>query len=109
MSSFGQQNSREEQKMSSRNIEWFITKSESVPVWHKVALSVDEMYAYTSIGRETIRGLTKLPEAKQFTIKIGKRTLIKRKRFEEFLEQKMCIRDRYWNGQSNEYSSKIKR
>ena len=53
--------------MSSLNIEWFITKSESVPVWHKVALSVDEMYAYTSIGRETIRGLTKLPEAKQFT------------------------------------------
>ena len=82
MSSFGHQNSMEEQKMSSLNIEWFITKSESVPVWHKVALSVDEMYAYTSIGRETIRGLTKLPEAKQFTIKIGKRTLIKRKRLQ---------------------------
>ena len=75
--------------MRSLNIEWFITKSESVPVWHKVALSVDEMYAYTSIGRETIRGLTKLPEAKQFTI--GKRTQIKRKRFEEFLEQMSSI------------------
>lgn len=77
--------------MSNLNIEWFITKSESVPLWHKVTLSVDEMYAYTSIGRETIRGLTKLPEAKDFTIKIGKRTLIKRKRFEEFLEQMNSI------------------
>ena len=45
MSIFGQQNLGKEQKMSSLNIEWFITKSESVPVWHKVALSVDEMYA----------------------------------------------------------------
>lgn len=33
--------------------------------------------------------LTKQPEAKQFTLKIGKRTLIKRKQFEEYLDQ-MC-------------------
>ena len=38
---------------------------------------------------ETIRELTKQPEAKQFTLKIGKRTLIKRKQFEEYLDQ-MC-------------------
>jgi transposase len=53
------------------------------------ALSIDEMYVYTGIGRETIRELTKQPEAKQFTLKIGKRTLIKRKQFEEYLDQ-MC-------------------
>ena len=41
----------------------------------------------TGIGRETIRELTKQPEAKQFTLKIGKRTLIKRKQFEEYLDQ----------------------
>ena len=63
--------------------EWFSSKSESVPLWHKIALSIDEMYVYTGIGRETIRELTKQPEAKQFTLKIGKRTLIKRKQFEE--------------------------
>ena len=55
--------------------EWFSSKSESVPLWHKIALSIDE--------------LTKQPEAKQFTLKIGKRTLIKRKQFEEYLDQ-MC-------------------
>lgn len=69
--------------------EWFSSKSESVPLWHKIALSIDEMYVYTGIGRETIRELTKQPEAKQFTLKIGKRTLIKRKQFEEYLDQ-MC-------------------
>lgn len=37
--------------------EWFSSKSESVPLWHKIALSIDEMYVYTGIGRETIRAL----------------------------------------------------
>lgn len=77
------------QMMNRLNDEWFSSKSESVPLWHKIALSIDEMYVYTGIGRETIRELTKQPEAKQFTLKIGKRTLIKRKQFEEYLEQ-MC-------------------
>lgn len=27
--------------------EWFSSKSESVPLWHKIALSIDEMYVYT--------------------------------------------------------------
>lgn len=77
------------QMMNRLNDEWFSSKSESVPLWHKIALSIDEMYVYTGIGRETIRELTKQPEAKQFTLKIGKRTLIKRKQFEEYLDQ-MC-------------------
>ena len=75
--------------MNRLNDGWFSSKSESVPLWHKIALSIDEMYVYTGIGRETIRELTKQPEAKQFTLKIGKRTLIKRKQFEEYLDQ-MC-------------------
>ena len=75
--------------MNRLNDEWFSSKSESVPLWHKIALSIDEMYVYTGIGRETIRELTKQPEAKQFTLKIRKRTLIKRKQFEEYLDQ-MC-------------------
>ena len=75
--------------MNRLNDEWFSSKSESVPLWYKIVLSIDEMYVYTGIGRETIRELTKQPEAKQFTLKIGKRTLIKRKQFEEYLDQ-MC-------------------
>ena len=35
--------------------EWFSSKSESVPLWHKIALSIDEMYVYTGIGRETYK------------------------------------------------------
>ena len=44
--------------MNRLNDEWFSSKSESVPLWHKIALSIDEMYVYTGIGRETIRELT---------------------------------------------------
>ena len=29
--------------------EWFSSKSESVPLWHKIALSIDEMYVYLSL------------------------------------------------------------
>ena len=71
-----------------------------MPLEHKPILTIREasfytgisekkLIEYTGIGRETIRELTKQPEAKQFTLKIGKRTLIKRKQFEEYLDQ-MC-------------------
>ena len=86
---FRHRNLREVEMMNRLSDEWFTSKSEKVPLWHKIALSIDEMYVYTGIGRETIRELTKQPEAKQFTLKIGKRTLIKRKQFEEYLDQ-MC-------------------
>lgn len=55
----------------------------------KIVLRGDRVRQLTGIGRETIRELTKQPEAKQFILKIGKRTLIKRKQFEEYLDQ-MC-------------------
>jgi len=29
--------------------EWFSSKSESVPLWHKIALSIDEMWSYVKI------------------------------------------------------------
>lgn len=31
--------------------EWFTSKSEKVPLWHKIALSIDEMYVYKAIRR----------------------------------------------------------
>lgn len=33
--------------MNRLNDEWFSSKSESVPLWHKIALSIDEMYVYS--------------------------------------------------------------
>ena len=59
--------------MNRLNDEWFSSKSESVPLWHKIALSIDEMYVYTGIGRETIRELTKQPEAKTIYIENWKK------------------------------------
>lgn len=32
--------------------EWFTSKSEKVPLWHKIALSIDETYVYTGIGKQ---------------------------------------------------------
>lgn len=71
--------------------EWFKCRSQEVPLWHRQNLSVDEMAVYTGIGRETIRSLTEQKEAINFTLRVGKRTMIKRKRFEAYLEKLYSI------------------
>ena len=72
--------------MSDTKTNWFACKSQQVPLWHKQNLTIDEMSVYTGIGRETIRYLTKLPEASKCVFNVGRHTMIRRKKFEEFLE-----------------------
>ena len=45
---------------------------------------------YTGIGRDTIYKLIKQDDC-NFTLRVGKRTMIKRKRFEEYLEKLYSI------------------
>lgn len=47
-------------------------------------------YLYTGIGRDTIYKLIKQDDC-NFTLCVGKRTMIKRKRFEEYLEKLYSI------------------
>ncbi len=72
--------------MSDTKKKFFICKSQQVPLWHKQNLTIDEMSVYTGIGRETIRNLTKLPEMSKCVFKVGRHAMIRRKKFEEFLE-----------------------
>ena len=53
-------------------------------------LSIEETAAYTGIGRDTIYKLIKQDDC-NFTLRVGKRTMIKRKRFEEYLEKLYSI------------------
>ena len=56
-----------------------------IPIWEKLAISVDEAAAYSGIETKKIRELISEPEC-DFTIKIGsKKTLIKRKNFEKYI------------------------
>ena len=69
-----------------------LTDSEDseVPLWHRQNLSVQEAVAYTGIGRETIRKLIKQEDC-DFAFTIGARTMIKRKRFEKYIEKMYSI------------------
>ncbi len=55
-----------------------------VPIWHKASLTVEEAAEYSNIGVNRIRDLCKDPVTK-FSFKVGKKVLIKREAFDEYL------------------------
>jgi len=57
-----------------------------IPIWEKVALTIEEAAKYSNISSKTLRRFINecTPD---FTLKIGTKTLIKRKVFEKFLER----------------------
>lgn len=62
----------------------------TVPIYEKVALSVDEASEYSNIGKSTLYELMKTPRC-PFLLIVGKRKLIKRKEFEKFISENMYI------------------
>ena len=62
----------------------------TVPIWEKLTLTIDEAAEYSNIGINKIRELSNNPRC-NFVIFVGKRRLIKRKEFEKYLEQVSVI------------------
>lgn len=56
----------------------------NVPIWCKLNLTIKEAAAYSNIGENRLSDLVSLPDC-QYVLKIGKKKLIKRKKFEEYL------------------------
>lgn len=61
-----------------------------VPVWQKAALTVEEAAAYSNIGICKLNELAKKPNC-PFVLYIGKKKLVKRKKFEEYLSDAIEI------------------
>ena len=61
-----------------------------VPIWEKTTLSIDEAAKLTHIGVGKIRTLTNSDDC-PFVLWVGNKRLIKRKRFEEFLDKQFSI------------------
>ena len=55
-----------------------------VPIWEKVALTIEEAAALSNIGINKIDELAKNPRC-PFVLYIGRKKLIKRKEFEEYI------------------------
>ena len=66
------------------------TNSIVVPIWQKAALTIEEAAIYSNISSKTLRRFINecTPD---FILKIGTKTLIKRKIFEKFLERTDAI------------------
>lgn len=61
-----------------------------VPIWEKSALTLEEAAAYSGIGINKIRELTNARDC-DFVLWVGNKRLIKRKRFDRFIEQSYSI------------------
>ena len=57
-----------------------------VAIRDKITLSIDEAAAYSGIGVNKIREMTKSPLC-NFVLYVGKKTLIKRELFEEYINR----------------------
>lgn len=66
------------------------TQGQSVPVWEKANLTLNEAAAYFGIGTDKLREVTD-KEGCEFVLWNGTKRLIKRKKLEEYLEKQFSI------------------
>lgn len=61
-----------------------------VPIWEKIALTVEEAAAYSNIGTHKLREITDKDD-KQLVLWVGSKRLIKRKALEKYIDQSYSI------------------
>lgn len=61
-----------------------------IPIWEKANLTIEEAAEYSNVGIHKIYELANKPNC-DFVLFVGKKRLIKRKRFEKFLENMDCL------------------
>ena len=61
-----------------------------VPIHEKLTLTVKEAAAYSNIGMNLIDKLVRTPNC-PFVLFVGKKKLVKRKEFEEFISKSLYI------------------
>ena len=61
-----------------------------VPIWEKMNLTIEEAAAYSNIGINKIDEMAKAPNC-SFVLYIGRKKLIKRKEFEQYIAKSVEI------------------
>lgn len=67
-------------------------KMTDIPIWEKMNLTVKEAAEYSNIGENTLRDLIKSNPESVFILWIGKKTLVKRKEFEEWNSDQYIVK-----------------
>lgn len=61
-----------------------------IPVWEKLNLTIEEAAAYSNIGINKIREISNKDNC-PFVLWVGNKRLIKRRKFDEFVEKQFSI------------------
>lgn len=77
-------------KITTRNDDMENVKTEHVPIYQKVTLTIREAAEYSNIGINKIDAMLKQPGC-PFVLYIGTRKLVKRKEFENYISEKVVI------------------
>lgn len=59
-------------------------RNQNIPIWEKLALTIDEAAEYSNIGICKLNEITKQPNC-PFVLYVGRKKLIKRKEFEKYI------------------------
>ncbi len=78
-------------------------KENLVPVWERITISLEEAAAYSGIGVRKLRDMTDKPEC-NYVIWVGIRRMIKRKKFDEYLESAYSV---YLKNQDGQFVGEI--
>ena len=66
-------------------------KGSDVPVWHRYTLTIEEAAGYYHIGETKLRMLVDEHPNEDFYVMNGNRALIKREKFERYLDQATAV------------------
>ena len=64
-----------------------MNKENSVPLWHKYSLTITESSDYFNIGEKKLRQMVQENGRADFLLNNGVKVLIKRAKFEQFLDE----------------------
>ena len=68
-----------------------MNRENSVPLWHKYGLTITEASEYFNIGEKKLRQMVQENGSADFLLNNGVKVLIKRTKFEQFLDETCSI------------------
>ena len=68
-----------------------MNRENSVPLWHKYGLTITEASEYFGIGEKKLRLMVQENSSADFLLNNGVKVLIKRAKFEQFLDETSSI------------------
>lgn len=66
-------------------------ENEQVPIWNKYMLTINEAVIYFNIGESKLRSMISLEPYAKYILRNGNKVLIKRKMFEEYIDEAYSI------------------